>query len=291
MQGKRKRERSDSVLNHAKRFRSRFGKLDKRIEALEALVGMDEVKRDVLGQLRYLLCNNGSADDHFLHTMILGPPGCGKTSLAKILFKLWSELSIFSEGAGFSILHRSDLVASYMGQTAAKTRKVLQKHKNGVIFVDEFYTLVTSENDSYGEECLGEICAHMSENPDTIIIVAGYEKEMERVFAVQPGLKRRFAWRFVIPKYTPEEIFDILKLQLAKHGWSVEERCLELFKNKEFKFAGGDTQNIALKSKIHYSERHWLTGGDKLLLYEDVEKAINAHFRDIKKTVKLDMYL
>ena len=178
-----------------------------------------------------------------------------------------------------------------MGQTAAKTRKVLQKHKNGVIFVDEFYTLVTSENDSYGEEALGEICAHMSENPDTIIIVAGYEKEMERVFKIQPGLKRRFAWRFVIPKYTPEEIFEIFKIQLAKHGWSVEERCLELFKNKEFKFAGGDTQNIGLKAKIQYSLRNWLHGGDKKLLYEDVEKAINAHFKDIKQDKISNMYL
>jgi SpoVK/Ycf46/Vps4 family AAA+-type ATPase len=254
-------------------------------------VGMDEVKRDVLGQLRYLLCNNGSADDHFLHTMILGPPGCGKTSLAKILFKLWSELSIFSEGAGFQILHRADMVASYMGQTAAKTRKVLQKHKNGVIFVDEFYTLVTSDNDSYGEECLGELCAFMSEHPSTIIIVAGYEKEMERVFAVQPGLKRRFAWRFVIPKYTPEEIFEIFKIQLSKHSWSVDEKALELFKNKEFKFAGGDTQNIGLKSKIQYSERHWLTGGDKKITFQDVEKAMEMHFKDSKEDKISNMYL
>ena len=291
MERKRKRERSDSVLNHAKRFRSRFGKLDKRIEALNNLVGMDEVKRDVLGQLKFLLANDGSADDHFLHTMILGPPGCGKTSLAKILFKLWSELSIFSEGAGFAVIHRADMVAGFMGQTAAKTRKVLQKHKNGVIFVDEFYTLATSDNDSYGEECLGEICAFMSENPDTIIIVAGYEKEMQRVFAVQPGLKRRFAWKFVIPKYTPEQIFEIFKIQLKKFGWSVEESAVELFRKKEFKFAGGDTQNIGLKSKIEYSKRNWLHGGDKLLLYGDVQKAINAHFKKDKEDKISNMYL
>ena len=128
---KRKRERSDSVLNHAKRFRSRFGKLDKRIEALEALVGMSEVKRDVLGQLRYLLCNNGSADDHFLHTMILGPPGCGKTSLAKILFKLWSELSIFSEGAGFSILQVSILLPHIWDRQPLKRVKSFRNTRMG----------------------------------------------------------------------------------------------------------------------------------------------------------------
>lgn len=273
-----KRKRSDSVLRHAKRFKNRFGKLDKRLVQLEKLVGMDEVKRSVMGQLKFLLCNDGATDDHFLHTCITGPPGCGKTSLAKVLYDLWSSLKVFSDGASFSILHRSDLVAPYMGQTAGRTKKALHKHKGGCIFIDEFYTLINSDTDSYGAEALGELNTFMSENSDTVVIVAGYKDEVEKVFAVQPGLRRRFAWNFDIPKYSSEQMFDIFKLQLKKHGWSVEENARELF-NRDFKYAGGDTMNIALKSKIRYSERNWMMGGDKKLLYEDVKRAIDIHFK------------
>ena len=104
-----KRKRSDSVLNHTKRFKNRFGKLHAKIERLEALVGMPEVKKNVMGQVKYLLVNDGKTDNHFLHTCILGPPGCGKTTLAKVLFELWSSIKVFSEGARFSVVHRSDL--------------------------------------------------------------------------------------------------------------------------------------------------------------------------------------
>ena len=160
-------------------------------------------------------------------------------------------------------MHRSDLVAPYMGQTAGKTRKALNRHRGGCVFIDEFYTLVNGDNDSYGSEALGELCTFMTEHPDTVVIAAGYKHEIEKVFSVQPGLKRRFTWNFNIPKYTSDQIFDIFKVQLQKHGWSVDERARELFRHKELKFAGGDTLNIALKSKIQYEE-NWLTGGDNI---------------------------
>ena len=284
-----KRKRSDSVLKHTKRFKNRFGRLHAKIERLEALVGMPEVKKNVMGQIKYLLVNDGKTDNHFLHTCILGPPGSGKTTLAKVLFELWSSIKIFSDGARFSVVHRSDLVAPYMGQTAGRTKKTLQKHKGGCIFSDEFYTLLTGQRDSYGEEALGELNTFMSENPDTVVIVAGYKKEVEEVFKAQPGLQRRFAWNFEIPKYTGAQIFDIFKLQLEEHGWKVEESARELFQTNRFEHAGGDTLNIALKAKIQYAERNWLLGGDKLLLYEDVKKAMDIHFKP--RAEALEMYL
>jgi len=281
---KRKRpyskKKTTEVLRHVKRFKSRFNDLDEKLEALHGMIGMTEVKDRVIDQLKFLLCNDGNTDGHFLHTVISGPSGSGKTTLAKVIFELWSELNVF-ENNRFTVLHRSDLVASYMGQTASKTKKTLNKHVGGCIFIDEFYSLVYG-NDSYGKECIDVLNTFMSENENTVVIVAGYEDEMKRVFDAQPGLKRRFAWNFSVPKYTYNELFEIFKKQLAEHGWSIASpRAVQgLFAKKydQFEFAGGDTFNLCLKSKIEYSKRHWKNGGSKKITTEDIEKAMEVHF-------------
>jgi SpoVK/Ycf46/Vps4 family AAA+-type ATPase len=277
---KRQHPKKKEVLRHVKRFKSRFNSLDEKLEALHGMIGMSEVKERVIDQLKFLLCNDGNTDGHFLHTVISGPSGSGKTTLAKVIFELWSELNIF-ENNRFTVLHRSDLVASYMGQTASKTKKTLNKYVGGCIFIDEFYSLVYG-NDSYGKECIDVLNTFMSENENTVVIVAGYEDEMKRVFDAQPGLKRRFSWNFSVPKYTSLELFEIFKKQLAEHGWSIASprEVQELFAKKydRFEFAGGDTFNLCLKSKIEYSKRHWRNGGSKKITKEDIEKAMKVHF-------------
>jgi len=269
-------------MRHTKRFRTRFGDLHLKLQALHDLVGMDDVKKCVVDQLKFLLCNSGHTDGHFLHTIIQGPSGCGKTTLARVLHELWSQLDVF-EHNNFTVLHRSDLVGGYMGQTAAKTKRALEKHQGGCIFIDEFYSLVYG-NDAYGRECVDALNTFMSESDDTVVIVAGYTDEMTRVFEAQPGLKRRFAWTFQIPQYTPAELFSIFEKQLDEHGWSLAAPChvRTLFYQFEFEFAGGDTLNLCLKSKIQYASRHWKTGGDKKITTDDVRKALEIHFRMAK---------
>jgi SpoVK/Ycf46/Vps4 family AAA+-type ATPase len=286
-----KRKHTDQVMRHVKRFKSRFNGLDKKLEALNGMIGMADVKECILDQLKFLLCNEGSADGHFLHTVISGPSGCGKTTLARVVHELWTSMDIF-ENNQFTILHRSDLVGGYMGQTAAKTKKVLNRLIGGCIFIDEFYSLMY-DNDTYGRECIDVLNTFMSEHDDTVIIVAGYKDEMERLFEAQPGLKRRFAWNLSIPKYTSEELVHIFKMQLSKHGWSLENtsEVQELF-NKDFhkfKYQGGDTFNLCLKSKIEYSKRNWRKGGKKNISTDDVQAAMQSHFKHTDKIPSMYM--
>jgi SpoVK/Ycf46/Vps4 family AAA+-type ATPase len=158
----------------------------------------------------------------------------------------------------FFIYKRSDLVGQYVGQTAIKTTTALEKALGGVVLIDEAYSLYTSEEreDTFGGECLTVIIEFMSRHPNSIIIIfSGYKDKLENtIFRAQPGLKRRIGWTFSIEPYTPKELYEIFKVQVRRfEGWTVEDspELLSFFvKNKDiFKFAGGDTEKLALYAK------------------------------------------
>lgn len=294
MQRKRKRQNAYDVElpEMIRYFKKKNTRLHKYLVELQQFVGMETLKKNIVNQIQFIITNKGNLDGHFLNTVLQGDPGAGKTTVAEIIYNIWASLDIFDNDTEFSILHRSDFVGSYMGHTANKTRKLLQKYAGGVIFIDEAYSLINGDKDDYGKEALDQLNAFLSEEKgNTIIIIAGYQNELEQqFFNINPGLRRRFQWTFTIEKYNYEQLYNIFCLQLKKNNWKVQD-CKHLFKlhYHKFRFAGGDTNNIAFKAKLNYAKRKWKSrSNDRCLSVEDVDKAINEH---LKEKIKLHMYI
>lgn len=302
MQRKRKRPSKTHTLSameemiYYTRNKAKYKTLNKHLNTLDAMVGMEELKESVVSQIQFILCNNGKIDEHFLNTVLQGPPGCGKTTVAEVLFNIWASLDLFDDDTEFTIVHRSDLVGTYMGQTATKTMKLLTKLSGGVIFIDEAYSLMNGEKDDYGKEALDQINAFLSEEKGkTIMILAGYEKDLDaRVFDSNPGLRRRFGWHFSIKPYSADELYKIFVKQLKKHRWTCERNVKELFTTHfdRFEHAGGDTENIAFKAKLAYAKDNWnRRKQNRRLTKEHVEKAMEETLVHKEDTTYVNMYM
>ena len=147
-----------------------------------------------------------------VHSMILwGPPGTGKTTVARIVGNMYRSLGILSKGH-FIEATRTDLRAEYQGQTALKVKRLIQKAKGGVLFIDEAYSITENEkSDSYGRECLTELTKALEDyRDDLVVIVAGYTRPMYQFFESNPGLRSRFNTFIEFDDYDANELLDIL---------------------------------------------------------------------------------
>ena len=159
----------------------------------------------------------------FMHTVIYGPPGSGKTEVAKIIGRIFSNLGILTKKT-FKKVSRNDLVAGYLGQTAIKTKDIIKASIGGVLFIDEAYSLGNSEKkDSFAKECVDTLCEALSEHKHNwMVIIAGYEKELnDCFFSLNEGLNSRFTWRFKLDNYKPGELKSIYEKQVRDFGWTI----------------------------------------------------------------------
>jgi stage V sporulation protein K len=235
------------------------------ISAIDAMIGMEELKYSVFGQLLYFLqrlhISNNNKDHDFKHTIICGPPGTGKTEVAKMIGSMYSKLGLLKNNV-FRKVTRDDLIAGYLGQTALKVKKLIDEC--GCIFIDEVYSLSNGNSnvDSFSKECIDTLCEALSDRKnDLMVIVAGYEREMEdNFFGINPGLRSRFIWNFKIDKYNAEDLFFIFKKKINDADWSIlneTDITVKWFEKnyKIFKNYGRDMEVLFSYIKICHSKR------------------------------------
>lgn len=198
------------------------------LEQLQNLIGIQKVKKQVeqfisLAELNKKREEQGAAVSEFsLHSLFLGNPGTGKTTVARIVGKILYQKGIIPQNK-FIEVSRSDLVAGYVGQTAIKTQEVLKSALGGVLFIDEAYTLSNSNEDRFGKEAIDEILKFMEDHRrDIVIIFAGYTKEMEEFLSVNSGLPSRIPNTFDFEDYTADEIIQIGLLGLKNQGYFID---------------------------------------------------------------------
>ena len=243
---------------------SSLHKIKNELNEMNNMIGMKEMKENVVDQLLYYIqdLHSSSSNGDFMHTVIYGPPGTGKTEIAKIIGRIFCNLGILKKGV-FKKVTRSDLVAGYLGQTAIKTKEVIQECIGGVLFIDEAYSLGNVEKrDSFSKECIDTLCEALSDHKDELmVIIAGYESELKDCFfSYNQGLDSRFTWRFKTENYKSEDLFQIFLKKVKDAGWSVEEKTkinAEWFEKNMvyFKFFGRDIETLFSKIKIAHGRR------------------------------------
>ena len=194
---------------------------------LKELIGLEQVKNELRTLSKFIAMNQKREAQGLkvaplsYHCVFVGNPGTGKTTVARILSGIYRQLGVLKEGQLVET-DRSGLVGEYVGQTAVKTNKIIDKALDGVLFIDEAYTLVQGSQNDYGREAIATLLKRMEDNRDRLVVVlAGYNDEMEAFLQSNPGLRSRFNRYIHFEDYGPEELQEIFKLQLKKFDYTL----------------------------------------------------------------------
>ena len=212
-------------------------KIEDLLAELDGYVGMDAIKEEVRSLINMVQVyklrreNDLPTTDMSLHMVFSGNPGTGKTTVARIMARIYHSLDILSRGQLVEV-DRSGLVAGYVGQTALKTQKVIEKAMGGVLFIDEAYALNGKSENDFGQEAIDTILKAMEDHrDDLVVIVAGYTELMDRFIHSNPGLESRFNRFLMFEDYTLEQMVAIFKMQCKKGCYVLAEGTEELVRD------------------------------------------------------------
>ena len=198
------------------------------MEELDSLIGLSKIKHDVKELADFVKIQKMRKDGGLksvpvsLHLVFTGNPGTGKTTVARILARIYKQIGVLSTGQLVEV-DRSGLVAGYVGQTAIKTSKKIEEAKGGILFIDEAYSLARKD-DTFGQEAIDTILKAMEDNRENfVVIVAGYTGPMENFINSNPGLKSRFNKYIEFPDYTIDELMGIFDMNCKKYDYEADE--------------------------------------------------------------------
>lgn len=238
-------------------------KLDDLMNELNELTGLDGVKKDIKSLINLLKVKKLREERDMkqpslsLHMVFSGNPGTGKTTVARLLAKIYKCLGVSRTGQLVEV-DRSGLVEGYVGQTATKTKEVVESALGGVLFIDEAYTLTAGKDGKdFGQEAVDTLLKLMEDNrDDLIVIVAGYTKLMEEFVESNPGLKSRFNKYILFDDYTGDQLFEIFMSMCKKQDYIPNEAGKNYVKQYLTERATANDENFANAREVrNYIER------------------------------------
>ena len=285
--------------------------LEELLAELDELIGLKNIKNDVreilnLAEFNKIRKEKGFSDNQTmsLHSLFLGNPGTGKTTIARHLGKIYASIGMLSKGHVVEV-DRSDLIGEFIGQTAPKVKTAIENARGGVLFIDEAYALTPPDNErDFGREAIEILLKEMSDGKgDIAIFCAGYTAEMNHFIQSNPGLKSRFNQTFKFEDYLPEELVAISKF--ACESMEVElspeaeiilnKNLMRLYRDRSSNFGNARLVNsIIAEAKINLADRIM-----KLPNLKEIDKAFFSLITDVDiqsifknedlQTVKLDI--
>lgn len=253
---------------------------------LKELIGLEDIKKQMNKILSYIKLNKERGQTPALHMCFTGNPGTGKTSIARVIGKIFEQENILSGSGDFVEIHGRDLVDKYVGWTSQKVHDTVEKAIGGVLFIDEAYSLVSDRRGGFEDEAIATLIKEMEDHRNEVcIILAGYTDEIKNLIELNPGFESRIQFTINFPDYNEEELLEIFNGLCKKEKYKLSETCKELLINNfkraknEQNFGNGRyVRNLFEKIKFEQADRIVQTNSKAIntITKTDIEKALQT---------------